>query len=160
MAALPRGPFTKTWRKQGRHPMALWGKSILGRRKNECKSPEAGTCQVSALFRNYNGVQCGGRGVNKGKGQGQNPVAIWFSFWVKWQSRDFSGGLVTKTLHFQCRGPGFHHWAEIPHAAVKDPAGCNKDRRPCMRQLRPLVDKHFFPSGSGQWGQLYSTVIL
>ena len=74
----------------------------------------------------------------------------------------FSGGSVAKTLHSQCRGPGFDPWSEnqIPHDAVKDPAGCNKDRRPCMRQLRPLVDKHFFPSGSGQWGQLYSTVIL
>ena len=50
--------------------MALWGKTILGRRKSECKSPEGETCQVPALFRNYNGVQCGGKGVNKGKEQG------------------------------------------------------------------------------------------
>ena len=86
--------------------MALWGKNILGRRKSECKSPEGETCQVPALFRNYNGVQCGGKGVNKGKEQGQNPVAIRFSFWVKWQSRDFPGGPVTKTPHSQCRGLG------------------------------------------------------
>ena len=60
--------------------MALWEKSVLGRRKNKCKSPEAGACQVPAPFRNHNGVQCGGRGVNTGKEQGQNPVAIRFPF--------------------------------------------------------------------------------
>ena len=50
---------------------------------------------------------------------------------LKTTFRDFPGDLVAKTLHSQCRGPGFHPWSgnEIPHVttkglhvATKDPA--------------------------------------
>ena len=36
---------------------------------------------------------------------------------------DFPGGPVVKTLHSQCRGPGFNPWSgnQIPHAATKIP---------------------------------------
>ena len=30
---------------------------------------------------------------------------------VKTTSRDFPGGPVAKTTHFQCRGPRFNSWA-------------------------------------------------
>ena len=38
--------------------------------------------------------------------------------------RDFPGGPVVKTLHFQCRGCGFHPWSgklrsHMPHDTAK-----------------------------------------
>ena len=41
--------------------------------------------------------------------------------------RDFLGGSIAETPHFQCREPGFNPWSgnEIPHTATKDPK-CGK----------------------------------
>ena len=57
--------------------------------------------------------------------------------------REFPGGPVAKTPHSQCRGPGINPWLGkyMPHAATKDPACCNKNRRYCVSQLRPGIVK-------------------
>ena len=49
------------------------------------------------------------------------------------KGRDFSGGPVVKTLHFQCRGPG-----SIPGQGTRS---CMLQLRSCMQQLRPGVDR-------------------
>ena len=43
------------------------------------------------------------------------------------QKKDFPSGPVAKTLHSQCRGPGFNPWSEnwIPHTTTKDPKCLN-----------------------------------
>ena len=43
------------------------------------------------------------------------------------EEKDFPGGPVAKTPHFQCRRPGFTPWSgnQVSHAATKDPA-CHK----------------------------------
>ena len=45
----------------------------------------------------------------------------------KLRMQDFSGGRVVKTLHSQCREPGFDSWSGnwILHAATKDPECCS-----------------------------------
>ena len=41
----------------------------------------------------------------------------------KLNKRNFTGSLVVKTQHSQCRGPGFNPWSEsqITHSAAKIP---------------------------------------
>ena len=43
------------------------------------------------------------------------------------QKKDFPSGPVAKTLHSQCRGPGFDPWLGnwIPHTTMKDPKCLN-----------------------------------
>ena len=51
----------------------------------------------------------------------------------KSEAMDFLGGPVVKTLHFQCRVPGFDSQSgnRILHAATKDPAHGHKDPEFC-----------------------------
>ena len=70
------------------------------------------------------------------------------SVWQLWKDRGrgFPGGPVAKTLHSQCRGPGFDPWwgtrsLKRLHAASKDPACPNEGRRSHLPQLRPDAAK-------------------
>ena len=45
------------------------------------------------------------------------------------EDSNFPGGPVAKTLHSQCRGPGFDPWSgdKIPHVTTKDLTYCKED---------------------------------
>ena len=64
-------------------------------------------------------------------------------------NQDFPGGPMSKTLHIQCKGPGFNPWSRnyIPHAATKDPAWSREDRRSQV-VIRPVSSVQ---SLSGVW---------
>ena len=58
--------------------------------------------------------------------QGSDPVEV---LGLNANLRDFPGGPVAKTPHFQCRGPGFCFWlgTKTPHAATKNLHAETKD---------------------------------
>ena len=61
--------------------------------------------------------------------------------------RDFLGGPVAKTLHSQCRGPGFnlHSGNQISNSTTKDPECHNEDRRSLKLKLTfhaAKINKH------------------
>ena len=69
--------------------------------------------------------------LRRPSGLKSSPVCI-----SKTKNWDFPGGPGAKTLHSQCRGPGFNPWSGKLH-----PTRCNEDRRSCVLQLRPDADK-------------------
>ena len=69
---------------------------------------------------------------------------------IKYNSKDFPGSPVAKTLHYQCKGPRFDLWLGnyIPNAktksslaTTKDPTHHYKDGTSYKLQLRPSTAK-------------------
>ena len=83
-----------------------------------------------------------GCSVTAGRKRKRLQENCWGTYFKNTDSGDFfPGGPVSKTLHSQCRGPGFDPWSGnwIPRAATKSLHEATKDLTPSNRDWRPCV---------------------